>query len=639
MNSAKQLLLQTPAATARSKADILPARRTLSLGSSQYDILTEKRMPNCTFYRARDIEGGREVAIKELDFTQLKDRKIFDLAKREAGILQSIDHPNVVKCLGHHSDEQNGKFFIITEWIEGRTLKEALDGEGRLVADRVNLVTQLLEVVSPLHSLNPPIIHRDIKPENVMLCADGGIKLVDFGFSVSDRSTGTTFCAINSLGFTAPEVAQGFTGDARSDLFSIGAIYLWLKTGKTAFDLCDMGSFKLKLPDDLAAADKTFLAKALAYVPDERFRDAREMKAALRGIESTDAETRDPAITELESSISQLRGFSEHDRKPFIIAGAGVLGSLLVSPYGSSALLSGLGGTIGGLGIGWLIDRSSRRKKLARLESELEEKKRLAAPRAEPSASEMAGGDSHLGHETLLGLAKSHPSQRVREGAITALVFKVARQENLRDAVFKEDDASLMHILGQGCYMDVTVPKDIRIAVGKLMVERLVEGGYWDILIRFGKFSSLPAPLATVLTMTKFWQDSHYGIVRSFSAPMETKKAAAAGVEPALKNKIAKYLLEGNYSDAIKELSRGTINSTVIHQHDPIPGKLGEKMAMEILQWAKRTQNADALVALSRNKVSRKVRKAAITAFGDVRSSSSSLPEFAEVDRLFSKGK
>ena len=171
------------------------------------------------------------------------------LPQREAGILQSIDHPGVVKCLDYHSDKAAGKFFIVNEWIEGKTLREFRDGEGLLTNDRViELTSQILDVASYLHTLNPPVIHRDLKPENVMLCQDGSIKLVDFGFSVSDSGTGTTFCAINSFGFTAPEVAQGSTGDRRSDLFSIGAIYLWFKTGKDAMDLRDMGTFELKLP-------------------------------------------------------------------------------------------------------------------------------------------------------------------------------------------------------------------------------------------------------------------------------------------------------------------------------------------------------------------------------------------------------
>ncbi len=274
-------------------------------------------MTNCTFYQARDTRGNRDVGIKELDFRQLKDRKIFELATREAELLQSINHIeglDVVKCLGHHSDEANGKFFIIMELLEGQTLQEAIDGGKRLEYDCVKLTTRLLDVVAPLHKLNPPVIHRDIRPANVMLCKDGRIKPFDFGFSVSDKSTGTTFCAINNFDSTAPEVAMGGRGDARSDLFSIAAIYLQLKTGKTAFDLCDMGSFKVKLPEGLSAADRRFLEKALAYVPDERFQSAAEMKAALPGSGTqaiTEVGTQDPDIARLGSAIRANLGSTE----------------------------------------------------------------------------------------------------------------------------------------------------------------------------------------------------------------------------------------------------------------------------------------------------------------------------------------
>ena len=285
---------------AKVHAEPLPARRALTLGSKQYEVLSEKRMSNSTIYRALD-DQGREVAIKELELGRLLDNpKIFDLAKREAGILQSIDHPGVVKCLDYHSDQAEGKFFIVNEWIEGKTLKEFRDGEGRLTDDQVNdLTSKVLDVVSYLHTLNPPVIHRDLKPENVMLCQGGSIKVVDFGFSVSDRGTGTTFCAINSFGFTAPEVAQGSTGDRRSDLFSIGAIYLWFKTGKDAMDLRDMGTFELKLPDSLAAADRRFLEQALAYIPNARFQDAGQMKVSLLGIDNK-------AVAVIESEAEHL---------------------------------------------------------------------------------------------------------------------------------------------------------------------------------------------------------------------------------------------------------------------------------------------------------------------------------------------
>jgi hypothetical protein len=398
MSEPRQALpVQTRAGAPKSTADILPAKRTLTLGSSQYEIITEKRMANCTFYRARDIQENRDVGIKELDFRQLKDRKIFDLAAREAELLQSINHIeglDVVKCLGYHSDEANGKFFIITEFLEGQTLQEAMDGGKRLEYDHVRLITQLLDVVAPLHKLNPPVIHRDIRPANVMLCKDGSIKLFDFGFSVSDRSTGTTFCAINNFGFTAPEVAQGFPGDARSDLFSVGAIHLYRTTGKTAFDLCDMGSFRIKLPEGLPAADRKFLEKALAYVPDERFQSAAEMKAALPGIEPIKTGTHELADADLHGGITQLLKYPKSERLAFwaTFGLSGTMFTLMYGPAPYSPLYSGGGvpsdsarlwfysGAMAILaGMSYLGSRAltaSNRRKLARLEAELADKRR-----------------------------------------------------------------------------------------------------------------------------------------------------------------------------------------------------------------------------------------------------------------------
>ncbi len=262
-----------------AQADPLPARRQLALGSKQYEIISEKKGSNAIIYRAYDTEGNREVAIKELDLARIKEKKVFELAIREAELLQSIDHPNVVKCLGYHADQANDKFFIITEWVEGKTLREEFEARpargGVSDEEAKGTTSKLLDVISQL-----PVIHRDISPDNVMLCEGGGIKLVDFGFSLSEHSTGTTYFAIHSLGFTAPEIIQGFRGDKRSDLFSIGAIYLWMKTGKDTIDIRDMGTFNYRLPE-LPASDRTFLEKAIAFAPDSRFQSAAEMKVAL----------------------------------------------------------------------------------------------------------------------------------------------------------------------------------------------------------------------------------------------------------------------------------------------------------------------------------------------------------------------
>jgi|GEM_PF-6413719 len=374
-----------------AQADPLPARRPLTLGSKQYEIISEKKGPNAIIHRAYDTEGNREVAIKELDLARIKEKKVFELATREAGLLQSIDHPNVVKCLGYHSDETNDKFFIITEWVKGKTLREEFEARaargGVSDEEAKGITSKLLEVISQL-----PVIHRDISPENVMICEDGSIKLVDFGFSLSEHSTGTTYFAIHSLGFTAPEIIQGFRGDKRSDLFSAGAIYFWMKTGMDTMDIRDMGTFDYRLPEGLPAPDRAFLEKAIAFAPDSRFQSAEEMKAALLGVKAIEAKSHELEISEIERKIALVRGLPNFERVGAFMCGTlgGAMGAAFFTVATHCNLFFVFAGTIGcaglGVGLSGLLQYLSGRKALRELETELADKRReIAAVQISPN--------------------------------------------------------------------------------------------------------------------------------------------------------------------------------------------------------------------------------------------------------------
>ncbi len=134
--------------------------------------------------------------------------------------------------------------------------------------------------------------------------------------------------------------------------------------------------------------------------------------------------------------------------------------------------------------------------------------KELSAP-SEPAAQK----DS----PDLIRDAKHHPIRETRENAIRRLVFDVVKNPDPHHAVFEGLDTSLIDIIGNGGYSGIKVPRYIRVEAGLWMVERLTEAGYWDILIRFGKFNSFPGPVAAALTKARLWGGSHYGARRSCS--------------------------------------------------------------------------------------------------------------------------
>src|SRR3984893_14203706 len=196
-------------------------------------------------YRARDSRLGREVAIKVLpaSFSADADRlRRFEQEARAAGIL---NHPNLTAVLD--IGEHEGAPYVVQELLEGETLRGALAG-GRLAARRaIDFAIQLAHGLAAAHEKG--IVHRDLKPENVFVTKDGRVKILDFGLAKLTRpeegsqstnlptaSLGTEpGVVLGTLGYMSPEQVRGKPADARSDIFSFGAILYEMLSGKRAF--------------------------------------------------------------------------------------------------------------------------------------------------------------------------------------------------------------------------------------------------------------------------------------------------------------------------------------------------------------------------------------------------------------------
>jgi serine/threonine protein kinase len=174
-------------------------------------------------YEAEDLHLHRPCAVKEMldTFTEAKDRQqAVEWFRREASMLHDLNHPAIPRV--RDSFEENGRYYLVMDFVHGRNLAEVLDREGPqgLPESRVrNWALQLCDVLSYLH--HQGVIFRDLKPANVMIGPDDRVKLIDFGIARSLRAQNES-TVIVTYGFAAPEQLQGHP-EPRSDIFSLGA--------------------------------------------------------------------------------------------------------------------------------------------------------------------------------------------------------------------------------------------------------------------------------------------------------------------------------------------------------------------------------------------------------------------------------
>jgi serine/threonine protein kinase len=191
-----------------------------------------------TVYLAEDTRlPGRQCAVKEASPSQLppEDRQwASDAFRQEAQMLATLSHAGLTAVTDFFSE--TASLYLVMDYVPGKTLEQVLEDtpSGRLPHGQVlNIVRQLCDVLSYLHSQNPPVIFRDLKPSNVMLMPDGQVKLIDFGIARFFKSTKShDTVTLGTPGYAAPE-QWGTAGqsDARSDVYGLGVLLLHLATG------------------------------------------------------------------------------------------------------------------------------------------------------------------------------------------------------------------------------------------------------------------------------------------------------------------------------------------------------------------------------------------------------------------------
>ncbi len=256
--------------------------------SDRYEIeklIGEGGMANV--YLATDTILGRKVAVKVLRGDLAGDEKFVRRFQREALSASSLSHPNIVEIYDVGEDE--GNFYIVMEYIEGKTLKQLIKKRGVLSLPEVmDIMLQLLDALATAH--DSYIIHRDIKPQNIMIKDSGLVKITDFGIAMALNSAQLTQTnsVMGSVHYLPPEQASGKGSTIRSDIYSLGILMFEMLTGKmpfrgdTAVEIA-LKHMKEELPSPkelnpvIPQSVENIILKAAAKNPKNRYRDARAM--------------------------------------------------------------------------------------------------------------------------------------------------------------------------------------------------------------------------------------------------------------------------------------------------------------------------------------------------------------------------
>ena len=238
-------------------------------------------------YLAFDTILEREVAVKVLRGDLAEDEKFIRRFQREANAASSLRHPNIVEM--YDVGEDNGRYFIVMEYVDGKTLKSLIKKRGALTLPEVmDIMLQLTSGIACAH--DSYIIHRDIKPQNVLILEDGRVKITDFGIAMALNSNELTQTnsVMGSVHYLPPEQAAGHGSTIKSDIYSLGILMYELLTGKLPFkgeNAVEIAIKQMKEPipsvreinNSIPQSIENVILKACAKNPKNRYDSVAEM--------------------------------------------------------------------------------------------------------------------------------------------------------------------------------------------------------------------------------------------------------------------------------------------------------------------------------------------------------------------------
>jgi eukaryotic-like serine/threonine-protein kinase len=257
-------------------------------------------------YRARDTRLGRDVAIKVLPAAFSQDAERLRRFKQEAQVVAALNHPNILAI--HDFGEHEGSPYIVTELLEGQTLRGWLSGGALPPRKATNTAEQVARGLAAAHDKG--IVHRDLKPENIFITRDGRVKILDFGLAkltaeeIPDAETVASQTepgvVMGTMGYMSPEQVRGVRADHRSDLFSLGAVLYEMLSGKRAFHgdtFVDSASAILhseppeltEINEKVSPALSRMVGHCLEKSPEARFQSAHDLVFDLEAVSGTSA--------------------------------------------------------------------------------------------------------------------------------------------------------------------------------------------------------------------------------------------------------------------------------------------------------------------------------------------------------------